>query len=108
MAAPRLRPHQTRRAASNLIRRWAHEGKHALTALDDPTKQRLMRCVTWAFLLVVVPKKGEQKAAKSGGCSQLNIFHFVDSFVHFVTFQRPFWTFIWMTYDENLSFFGLG
>lgn len=60
------------------------------------------------LLLVVVPKKGEQKAAKSGGCSQLNIFHFVDSFVHFVTFQRPFWTFIWMTYDENLSFFGLG
>jgi len=52
MAAPRLRPHQTRRAASNLIRRWAHEGKHALTALDDPTKQRLMRCVTWKGVFV--------------------------------------------------------
>ena len=76
MTAPRLRPHQTRRAASNLIRRWAHEGKHALTALDDPTKQRLMRCVTWAFLLVVVPKKGEQKAAKSGGCSQIKYISF--------------------------------
>jgi len=51
-------PHQTRRAASNLIRRWAHEGKHALTALDDPTKQRLMRCALDEDYLDEIMKTG--------------------------------------------------
>ena len=60
------------------------------------------------FCWLLFPRRGNKRLQKVEDVHKLNISHFVDSFVHVVTFQRPFWTFIWMTYDENLSFFGLG